>query len=241
MTGRKEKREELTDRLGFLNGCLYLRDAGICIVSDLHIGLEDELRRQGLAFPLNEKTILTERLNGVLDEFRPKTFVINGDIFHSFDRIDSRIRDKFSSVLRLLEKGCEVVLLKGSHDTLISKIYPDALERYDADGFTFAHGHEALEGFGTLVMGHEHPVIEIEMQRLPCFLFGRKAVCEKDLLITPAFNPLCQGVTINQVEGRDFMSPMLKRINTGELEPVVEFQGEVLEFPRLRELRRHIS
>jgi metallophosphoesterase superfamily enzyme len=90
-------------------------------------------------------------------------------------------------------------------------------------------------------VGHEHPVIQIEMERLPCFLYGRKALSGKDLIMLPAFNPLCQGVTINHVEGRDFMSPLLKKVDTGELSPVVEVQGEVMVFPGLQKLRGHID
>ena len=37
------------DKFGFFNSCLFIREAGVCVASDLHIGMEDELRRQGLA------------------------------------------------------------------------------------------------------------------------------------------------------------------------------------------------
>ncbi len=124
---------------------------------------------------------------------------------------------------------------------MLSTLPKEVLDRYDAGRFTFAHGHAALEGHNDLVLGHEHPVIQIEMERLPCFLYGQKVVNGKDLIMLPAFNPLCQGVTINHVEGRDFMSPLLKRVDTGEMAPVVEVQGEVLVFPRMRELRGEID
>jgi metallophosphoesterase superfamily enzyme len=79
------------------------------------------------------------------------------------------------------------------------------------------------------------------MDRLPCFLYGKKVVKGKDLMLLPALNPLCQGVTINQVEGWDLMSPVFKKVNMGDLCPVVEVQGEVLAFPKLHMLRRHID
>ncbi len=232
---------DLEKRFGFQSGCLFIKDAGICAASDIHIGLEDELLRQGLAFPLQERQLLLERLEAVLRKFKPSVFVLAGDIFHSFNRVDRKAIEKLDSVMRLLEKQCQVILLRGSHDTMLSTLPKDVLDRYDAGRFTFAHGHAALEEHNDLVLGHEHPVIQIEMERLPCFLYGQKVVKGKDLIMLPAFNPLCQGVTINHVEGRDFMSPLLKRVDTGELAPVVEVQGEVLVFPRLRGLRRHID
>lgn len=232
---------DLEKRFGFLNGCLFIRDVGICAASDLHIGLEDELLRQGLAFPLQEERLLIERLEAALKKFRPSVFILAGDIVHSFNRIDRKVSEKLDSVMRLLEKQCQVVLLRGSHDTMLSTLPKEILDRYDARGFTFAHGHTELEGHNDLILGHEHPVIQIEMERLPCFLYGRKVVKGKDLIMLPAFNPLCQGVTINHVEGRDFMSPLLKRVDTGELAPVVEVQGEVMVFPRMRGLRGFIE
>lgn len=232
---------DLEKRFGFLNNCLFIRDSGICVASDLHIGLEDELRRQGLAFPLKEGQMLSERLEEILDAFKPALFVLAGDIFHSFDRLDNRVKDKFDSMMRLLEKQCKVILLKGSHDTMISSLGLASLERYDADGFTFVHGHDNIGDHSNIVLGHEHPVIQIEMERLPCFLFGKNVIDGKDLFVLPAFNSLCQGVMINHVDGRDMLSPLLKKVNIEELCPIVEVQGEVLAFPKLRGLRRHIG
>jgi uncharacterized protein len=234
---------DLEERFGFLNGCLFIKDAGICVASDLHIGLEDELLRQGIAFPLQEKQLLLERLEAALKRFKPSVFVLAGDIFHSFNRVDRKATAKLDLVMRLLERQCKVVMLRGSHDTMLSTLPEDTVirDRHDAGGFTFAHGHADLEDHNDLVMGHEHPVIQIEMERLPCFLYGRKVVKGKDLMMLPAFNPLCQGVTINHVEGRDFMSPLLKRVDTGDLAPVVEVQGAVMVFPRMRGLRSEID
>jgi putative SbcD/Mre11-related phosphoesterase len=232
---------DLEKRFGFFNNCLFIKEAGICAASDLHIGLEDELHYQGLIFPLMEEEMLLERLKAVLERFRPSVFVLAGDVFHSFDRMEWKSRETFNSVLRMLEEQCQVVLLKGSHDTMLSKFGKEILDRYEYGDFTFAHGHAALNDHRMLIMGHEHPVIQIEMERLPCFLYGEKVAQGRDLILLPAFNPLCQGVIINQVEGRDLMSPVLKGTDMGEFYPVVEVQGEVLTFPKLRMLRQYID
>jgi putative SbcD/Mre11-related phosphoesterase len=232
---------DLEKRFGFQSGCLFIKDLGICAASDLHIGLEDELLRQGLAFPLQEEQLLIDRLKAALNKFKPSVFILAGDIIHSFNRIDKKASAKLDSVMRLLERQCQVILLRGSHDTMLSNLPREVLDRYDANSFTFAHGHVALEKHDNLIIGHEHPVIHIEMERLPCFLYGQRVVKGKDLIMLPAFNPLCQGVTINHVEGRDFMSPLLKRVDAGDLAPIVEVQGEVLVFPRLQRLRKHID
>ncbi|MDM7911494.1 MAG: phosphoesterase, partial [Methanotrichaceae archaeon] len=100
---------DLEKKFGFRSGCLFIRDLGICAASDLHIGLEDELLRQGLAFPLQEGQLLTERLEVVLKKFKPTAFVLAGDIVHSFNKIDRKVIEKLDSVMRLLEKQCQVI------------------------------------------------------------------------------------------------------------------------------------
>jgi putative SbcD/Mre11-related phosphoesterase len=232
---------DLERRFGFRSGCLFIRAFGVCVASDLHIGLEDELWRQGLTFPLDEERMLTSRLEEVLDEFRPSIFVLAGDILHSFSRMGRAVADEFESIMSMLEEKCDVILLKGSHDTMLSVLRESPLERYDLEGFTIAHGHDNIDYHGDLVMGHEHPVIQIEMERLPCFLFGRSVINGEDLMVLPAFNPLCQGITINRAEGGDMLSPLLREVNVEQLCPIVEVEGEVLIFPRLQELRRHID
>jgi putative SbcD/Mre11-related phosphoesterase len=138
----------LEKQFGFFKRCLFIKEAGICAASDLHIGLEEELRSQGLVFPLNEDQMLLGRLKSVLEKFHPSVFVLAGDVFHSFDRIEWTAREKFNSIMRVLDKSCEVVLVKGSHDTMLSKIGRDVLDRYDSSGFTFAHGHCVPEYHG---------------------------------------------------------------------------------------------
>lgn len=50
--------ECLDKQFGFFKNCLFVEEAGICAASDLHIGLEEELRSQGLVFTLNEEQML---------------------------------------------------------------------------------------------------------------------------------------------------------------------------------------
>jgi hypothetical protein len=208
----------------------------------LHIGLEIELNNQGLAFPLQENKILIERLDEVLDRFSPDTFVLAGDILHSFNRLDPNVKEKFELLLVRIRKRCNPVILRGSHDTMLPLMTNDFLDRYDACGFTFVHGYnDIIENFNNLILGHEHPAIQIEMERHPCFLYGRSILDGKDMMILPAFNPLCQGTSINRMDRNDFMSPLIKRIDVAQLIPVIEIQNEVMEFPKLRDLRQYLN
>ena len=232
---------DVEEEFGFLNNCLFVKEEEICVASDIHIGLEDMMLRQGMFFPLNEEDALMKRLREVIRAFRPNTFILNGDVIHSFDRIGRRVGDKFANIMKMLEIKCQVILIRGSHDTMLSFLEKKVLDRYDKGDFTFVHGDFLPEDHGKLVLGHDHPMIEIEMEKMPCFLWGENAIQGEDLMVTPAFNPLCSGTIINSYESRHFLSPILRKAHTSELSPIVEHQGEVFVFPKLKELRRHMG
>jgi len=100
------------------------------------------------------------------------------------------------------------------------------------------HGDQAVDDHGTLIIGHDHPAIEIDMARFPCFLYGQGAVRGKDLIVMPAANPLSPGVIINAARSQDFLSPILRRVDAGSLQPVVEVDGEAVVLPPLAGIRR---
>jgi uncharacterized protein len=102
----------LVKRFVLLNNCLFKKNPRICIASDLHMGLENELNNQGLAFPLQENKILIERLDEVLDRFSPDTFVLAGDIMHSFNWLDPNVKEKLELLLVRIRKRCNPVILR---------------------------------------------------------------------------------------------------------------------------------
>ncbi|MFB6177566.1 MAG: metallophosphoesterase [Halobaculum sp.] len=105
------------------------------------------------------------------------------------------------------------------------------------------HGHEApptaeTADAGLYLIGHDHPTIEIEGKRRPCYLYVPDAVGETPAVMLPAFNRLPAGVTVNGMSGSDFQSPFVTAANP--LRPVVwdETADERLSFPPLGEFRR---
>ncbi|MDK2889985.1 MAG: uncharacterized protein PWR21_617 [Methanoculleus sp.] len=229
---------ELLSRFGFYKGALYVRELSLCVVSDVHIGLAETLYRQGLHFPLHEEETLLERFEAILHRFRPAVFILDGDIFHAFDRVSRDVRETFSAILATLRAECEAVLVRGSHDAMLPTVAGGTVERYDRGGYTVIHGDQAVDDHGTLIIGHDHPAIEIDLARFPCFLYGEGVVRGRDLIVMPAFNPLSPGVTINYVRSRDFLSPILRRVDPSTLQPVVEVDGEAVVLPPLAGIRR---
>jgi len=229
---------DLLSRFGFYKGALFVREQSLCVVSDVHIGLAEALYRQGLHFPLHEEETLLERFEAILERFRPAVFVLDGDIFHAFDRVSRDVRETFETILAALRARCEVVLVRGSHDVMLPAIIGGTVERYDRGGCTVVHGDQAVDDHGTLIIGHDHPAIEIDLARFPCFLYGEGAVRGRDLVVMPAYNPLSPGVIVNYAKSRDFLSPILRRVDVGALQPVVEVDGEAVVLPPLAGIRR---
>ncbi|ABK14325.1 phosphoesterase, putative [Methanothrix thermoacetophila PT] len=232
----EDLRDHLMKRFDFLLGSLYIKETETCVLSDIHIGLEEELLAQGLVFPLREKEELLRRIEIILAKLNPKRFVLAGDVVHSFGRADQRIRRKLDAILNTIRSRCDLVLISGTHDGMLPYMGFTAQSRYDEGGYTVSHGDEDLRDHGHLIMGHEHPVLDVEMMRIPCYLFGRGPMDGMDIMVLPAFNPLCQGVAVNHLEAPDLLSPLLRRLDIGKLHPVVEMEGEVMVFPEIRHL-----
>ncbi len=52
----------------------------------------------------------------------------------------------------------------------------------------------------------------------------------------PAFNPLCRGVTVNKMEGKDIMSPFIKDLD--KFQVIIKTKKETLKFPQLKKIRK---
>ncbi|WP_348612326.1 metallophosphoesterase [Halobaculum rarum] len=102
------------------------------------------------------------------------------------------------------------------------------------------HGHDAPpaeEPAGLYVVGHDHPTIEIEGKRKPCWLYAERGFRGADVLMLPAFTRLAGGVEVNDMSAREFQSPFVT--DADALRPVVaRADGDAVEFPPLGEFRR---
>jgi metallophosphoesterase superfamily enzyme len=143
-----------------------------------------------------------------------------------------------------LVSSVEVIVIT-SHDKMIdSAADTTASVRavYFSGGILFGHGdvipsRAKDSDVELIVIGHDHPTLDVEMKKEPCFLYGKKAWRGKDILVLPAFNPLCAGTSINRLDSWDFLSPFIREGDIGSYRPIIVVEGEVLEFPPLREFR----
>ncbi len=231
----------------YYRNAAYFPEIGTCACADIHIGIEDAIQAEGFSMPLDEEHMLLERFREIIKKFEPKILVLNGDVLHEFGRLRKNTKKSFDRItLELFASVDEVIILTGSHDKMIET----ALEGADVmssdfffkGGVLFTHGDTVPkrakdDDVKLIVVGHDHPMLDIELKKEPCFLYGEKAWHNKDVLVLPAFNPLCSGTTINGMESWDFMSKFLKEGDIGNFRPILLAGDEVLVFPLLKEFR----
>jgi putative SbcD/Mre11-related phosphoesterase len=199
---------------------LFIDSKKILIIADLHIGIERELREYGLNAPSQTRN-MTDHLILICKKYRPKDIVLLGDIKHNIPSSTIQERKDVKNLLKTLQSYGTIYIIPGNHDGNIRKISPEETIICPSNGivfenFGFVHGHrwpsDKIMQCEQIIIGHTHPNIMLT-DRLgyktfePCWLKGKfikNKLKEKypesnnvNILITPAFNPLCGGIAVN--------------------------------------------
>jgi uncharacterized protein len=96
------------------------------ILSDIHIGYEEALNKQGVLVPRIQFEDIVRRMELIFNrlEGRPlDTIVVNGDLKHEFGTIsDQEWRNTLKFIDILMEHTGNLVLIKGNHDSILAPI-----------------------------------------------------------------------------------------------------------------------
>ena len=186
---------------------LLLKKEKILIISDLHIGYEEMLNKQGILIPRHQLKDITDKLEKIFSKAKPEKIIINGDMKHEFGTIsEQEWRDTLKVVDYLGRKG-ELILIKGNHDTILGPISKKRniklAEKYRTGDTLIAHGDELIDekemkGVKTIIIGHEHPAVTLKEdrheERYKCFLKGKWK--GKNLIVMPSMNPVTEGTDV---------------------------------------------
>ena len=210
------------------------------VLADLHVG-------RGAAstvdLPVGEGEDMVERFEALCTRFDPAEVVVAGDLLHSFDTVPVLVEDTLAGLRAVArDAGARIVVTPGNHDTMLDAVWngPTTPE-YRVGDTVICHGHVAPEaGADRYVVGHDHPTIDIEGQRHPCYLAGNGVHDGADLVMLPAFNRLLAGVEVNAMRASEFMSPLVR--DADALAPAVRdgADDETLQFPPLGEFRHQL-
>jgi len=193
----------------------------ILVVADLHIGIESQLREQGINTPSQTQT-MTNRLIALFKKYKPKEIILLGDIKHNIPSSTIQERKDVRNFLETIQTYGIIHIIPGNHDGNIQKISPPDIILHPSDGFVlenlgFVHGHrwpsEEIMRCKQLIIGHTHPTVMFT-DRLgykafePCWVKGKfiedklkekyPDSTDSEILVMPAFNPLCGGISANR-------------------------------------------
>ena len=199
---------------------LFIKNKKILVVADLHIGIESQLREQGISTSSKTKNMVDNLLK-ICKKYKPNEIILLGDVKHNIPSSTISERRDVKSFLSTIKQYGTVHIIPGNHDGNIGKISPEEIIIHPSDGYLienigFVHGHrwpnKDIMKCDQLIIAHTHPTI-LFTDRLgyktfePCWIksgFNNKlkekypnSACSS-LLIVPAFNPLCGGIATNQ-------------------------------------------
>jgi putative SbcD/Mre11-related phosphoesterase len=200
---------------------LLQKEKKFLVVADLHIGIETELRDNGLQVP-SQTNVMEQRLISILTTNKVNDIIFLGDIKHNIPSSTSQERADVKGFLNRIQAYGTLHVLPGNHDGNIDRLLPSAVNLYPSDGFVFegigfTHGHrrpsKEVMGCEQVIIGHTHPTVMLT-DRLgyrtfeQCWLRGnpiQTVLKEKypdsstsEILVMPAFNPLCGGIAVNR-------------------------------------------
>ncbi len=213
---------------------LYLVKEKTLIISDIHIGFEEALNRQGVLIPRVFFKEFLERLKKMLDNV--DTVVVNGDLKHEFAGMSSSEWKGTDAFFHVLE-GKNIIIIKGNHDPILPFVltHTKILPFLRLGDILIGHGDIILqEEAKVIIIGHEHCAIGLKegmrVEKFKCFLKGKYK--GSTLLAMPSCNLATEGTDVAR---SDRLSPYLQQnLNLFE---VFIVSDKVYAFGKVKELQ----
>jgi hypothetical protein len=229
----------------------YLKDLKALVLSDLHLGYEGMMSKEGVLIPpVNLKRII-EMVSEAMTGRAVKSLIIDGDIKNEFSTVEqAEFNELYDLIMFARSKKLDMILIKGNHDNFVERYKePFKLKVYRQEArmgrYLFFHGEEmppaAERGVEFLIMGHEHPAVGIydsigKQEKLKCFLYGKYK--RRRLLILPAANFFAGGTAVNIEPKENLLAPIFERVDIDKMHAIVLGYGSTIDFGTVKELRK---
>lgn len=191
------------------SGGLWWPDAGMLVVSDLHLGKSERMaRRGGTLLPPYETQDTLARLEAELAAFAPRTVLCLGDTFDDQEAAECLPAEHADWLMRL-QAGRHWIWIAGNHDPAPIWLPGTHLASHAEGPLTFRHTAEP--GAVAEVSGHYHPKARLGMRGLarPCFLVDAARI------ILPAFGTYTGGLWCDAPVLTALMAPDARAFLTG--------------------------
>ncbi|MFC1741012.1 metallophosphoesterase [Nanoarchaeota archaeon] len=240
------KPHEILKGIEIVDLALYLSSEKVLVITDLHIGYEDALVKQGVLVPKFHFRDLVKRVEGIFEKLAKAkkevdVVVINGDLKHEFGRISEEEWRNTLKMIDYLSRRCErILLVRGNHDKVLGPIAEKRkvllVDEFVVGDVLVCHGDRIPEipaSVKTVVIGHEHPAVSLDedlrRETYKCFLVGKHK--RKNLVVLPSLHPLAEG---SDVKREKMLSPFLKK-DIGGFDVYI-VADKVYEFGKLRKI-----
>jgi len=198
-------------------GCIFIEKISSIVLGDLHIGIENELRNQGINIAYVEKLI--EDIRKCKEKTNAKRIILLGDVKNSIGipKFKSEIKN-LQKFFDFLESEFEkIYVVKGNHDGMLNKIVNTKKTKfYSSRGFKiknygFFHGNayplEKIIKANFLFCSHFHPKYSLYLENkkiaeMRVFVIAKvKEIFGKNkkLIILPPFSSLIIGKEIEEL------------------------------------------
>ena len=216
------------------------------IISDLHLGYEESLNKEGIMIPKFQYNKILERISEIQIASDCSKIIINGDLKHEFGKISKQEWVEVNEFLDyLMDEFIEVILIKGNHDNFTNIISEkknlELCEYYLIDDkILCTHGHELIElppNVEYIIIGHEHPCIGLRsgerVEKIKSFLYGDYK--DKKIIIMPSFNFISEG---SDILHEKLLSPFLKKKNIDAFEVYGVENFEIFFFGKISKIQQ---
>jgi len=210
----------------------------VLVVADLHLGIESELTKRGMALP-SQIPRAKEELVRLMNKHQVNRLIFLGDVKHNIPIASWREWRELPQFFEELTQLARVDIVRGNHDGGIEGMISKNVTVHDARGIVLGkrkriglmHGHTwpspDLLDTQIIVMGHNHPVIELRdkfggkviepiwiraglnVKKFPKKLRPQGEDSPK-LLVMPAFSKLVGGAIMNRELPEEYIGPIFK-------------------------------
>jgi putative SbcD/Mre11-related phosphoesterase len=232
--------------------CLYHKELDMLVMSDLHLGLEGSMTYQGSYVPEFQLEEIKEDVQHAQELTDADRILLNGDLKHEFKYTCFSEKKEIKDFMEMLEDlFSEVILIEGNHDSHLDEVIKGAKIQFKdshlEERILFIHGHTAMknydaENYDTIVIGHEHPALELKddvgfTEKIDCFLYGETNT-GKNLVVLPAFSKISGGSAVNNTPKKQLLSPVLRNeVKKSSLKALgVSKEAGLFEFPEIGKL-----
>lgn len=224
--------------------CIYLRDISTAVVSDLHLGFEEEMNLHGLFLPKLQRDHVEGMVDRIIERYNPERLIINGDFKHEFSKNLPQEWDDITHFINRYNDQLKLHFIRGNHDnyliTILKRKNIEITETFENERYYIYHGDRDQKFRKITILGHEHPSLVLRdrvggMFKIPAFVFNE----ESNIIITPAMSFFSSGTDVAQsLLSEEHFTPVLRHTDSSKFRVygVTEEFG-LVDFGYIRDLQ----